>query len=276
MQRHYFKKEAFLCFMEEHLEATPNALQWPALREEFTHQPELTRAQVLAFYRRQDAELKHTTLDWRIHELVQRGLLASTGRGRYALADAISHRRTYRPALEPAERAIWRVLVKELQIPEGCLWSTAWANEFGLHQAARNFLVIEVPRDYAQAAFYTLQDRHHHRVFLRPQPDVLTYYVAEATRPLVVISFISRAPVQEVDKVPVPRLEKLLVDLFSRPDLFSAFQGHELKTIFSNARRRYLLDERTLLRYAQRRHKADDLRQFLRQLPDWSQPLTAA
>lgn len=275
MQRHYFKKVAFLCFMEEHLEATPNALQWPALREEFKRQPELTRAQVLAFYRRQDAELKQTTLDWRIHELVQRGLLAPTGRGRYALADTVA-RRPYRPVLEPAERAIWRVLVKELQIPGGCLWSTTWVNEFGLHQAARNFLVIEVPRDYAQAAFYTLQDRHHHRVFLRPQPEVLTYYVAEATRPLVVISFVSRAPVQEIDKVPVPRLEKLLVDLFSRPDLFSAFQGHELRTIFSNARRRYLLDERTLLRYAQRRHKADDLRQFLRQLPDSSQPHTAA
>lgn len=261
--------------MEEHEEASPDALNWPALREEFAHQPELTRAQVLAFYRRQNAALKSTTLDWRIHELIRRGLLTPAGRGRYVPADTVVPRLPYRPALEPAERAIWRVLVKELQIPEGCLWSTAWANEFGLHQAARNFLVVEVPRDYVRAAFYALQDRHPHRVFLRPQPEVLAYYVAEATRPLVVISFVSRAPVQQVDKVPVPRLEKLLVDLFSRPDLFAAFQGHELKTIFANARRHYPLDERTLLRYAQRRHKADDLRQFLGQVPDWPQPAAA-
>ena len=59
MQRHYFKKVAFLCFMEEHLEATPNALQWPALREEFTHQSELTRAQVLAFYLRPTFQMEH-------------------------------------------------------------------------------------------------------------------------------------------------------------------------------------------------------------------------
>lgn len=261
--------------MEEPTATIPSALGWPALRDEFAQHLELTRAQVLAFYRRQDAALKQTTLDWRIHELVRRGLLTSVSRGRYAPAAAIAHRVPYRPTLEPAERAIWRVLVKELQIPEGCLWSTAWANEFGLHQAARNFLVIEVPRDYLQAAFYALQDRHHHRVFLRPQPEVLTYYVAEATRPLVVIPFVSRAPVQAVDKVPVPRLEKLLVDLFSRPDLFAAFQGHELQTIFANARRHYALDERTLLRYAQRRHKADELREFLHQVPDWSQPATA-
>ncbi|GAB3637847.1 hypothetical protein GCM10027422_34370 [Hymenobacter arcticus] len=51
------------------------------------------------------------------------------------------------------------------------------------------------------------------------------------------------------------------------PDLFPFFQEQELKTIFSNARRHYLLDERKLLR-----HKADDLRAFLPQLPAWASP----
>ena len=258
--------------METPDEKLPAALAWPELREEFAQTPELTRAQVLAFYRGLATDVKPATIDWRIHELVRRGLLVNISRGRYAPAAAAVHRRTYYPSLDPAERAVWRLLLKELSVPTGCLWSTAWANEFGLHQAARNFLVIEVPRDYIQAAFYALKDRHQNRVFLSPQPDVLAYYVAEVNRPLVVISFVSRAPVQQVDKVPVPRLEKLLVDLFSRPDLFPAFQGHELQIIFANARRRYLLDERTLLRYAQRRHKADDLRQFLRQVPDWATP----
>lgn len=45
-------------------------------------------------------------------------------------------------------------------------------------------------------------------------------------------------------------------------DLFPFFQRQELKTIFSNVRRHYLLEERRL-RDAQRRYKADDLRAFL-------------
>jgi len=69
--------------------------------------------------------------------------------------------------------------------------------------------------------------------------------------------------------VPVPRLEKMLVDLFSSPNLFAAYQGRELEIIFNNAHRYYTLDERTLLSYAQRRHKAPELRRFLRQLPGW-------
>lgn len=262
--------------MEELSPPVPNALNWPALQEAFTHQPELTRSQVVDFYRGHTPAAKQTTLDWRIHELVRRGLLTTVGRGRYALPDPLHHRHSYRPVPDSEESAVWQLLHQELQLPEGCLWSTAWANEFSLHQAFRNFLVIEAPRDYGQAVFYALQDRYPHRVFLNPRPEVLTYYVAETSQPLVVLPFVSRAPVQQADQVPVPRLEKLLVDLFSRPDLFSAFQGQELKTIFTNARRRYLLDERTLLRYAQRRHKADALREFLLQLPDGASPTLPA
>jgi hypothetical protein len=266
---HYFKLVVHLCFMEEKEEITPKSLKWLELRNTLAHDSELTRAQVFDFYRRQEPEAKQTTLDWRIYELVSRGLLVSLGRGRYTLANAVQKQSTYLPELASTERSIWRVLVKELQMPEGCLWSTAWVNEFSLHQAARNFLIVEVPRDYVQAVFFALKDRHSHRVFLRPDPEILSYYVAETDKPIIVTAFVSRAPVQQVDKVPVPRLEKMLVDLFSSPNLFAAYQGRELEIIFSNAHRYYTLDERTLLGYAQRRHKAPELRRFLRQLPDW-------
>lgn len=250
------------------------SLDWPALQAAFADHPEFIRAEVLAFYHHADPALNPNTLDSRIRQLLQRRLLLAVGRGRYTLAANGATRPAFQPTLSRTERSIWRTLVKELQLSEGCLWSTAWANEFSSHQAAHSLLLVEVPRDYVQAVFFALQDRHPHRVFLRPQPETLTYYIAEADRPIVVLPFVSRAPVQLVDGVPVPRLEKLLVDLFSRPDLFPAYQGHELQTIFTNARRHYRLDERTLLRYAQRRHHADDLRQFLRQLPDWPQPAT--
>lgn len=258
--------------MKEPPHSVPNTLNWPVLQGLLAHQPEITRSQLMDFYRSQTPEVPQTTLDWRIHELVRRGLLTTVGRGRYALPNPLRHQHSYHPVPDAEASAVWQLLLQELQLPEGCLWSTAWVNEFSLHQAFRNFLVVEAPRDYGQAVFYALQDQYSHRVFLNPRPEVLTYYVAETSQPLVVLPFVSRAPVQQVDQVPVPRLEKLLVDLFSRPDLFPAFQGQELKTIFTNANRRYLLDERTLLRYAQRRHKADALRGFLHQLPDWSSP----
>lgn len=255
--------------------ATPASLEWPALKSAFAGQPEFTRAAVLAFYRRADPMLNSHTFDSRLRQLVRRGLLLATGRGRYALVATAPLRAAFQPTLSRAERTSWRVLIKELQIPEGCLWSTAWVNEFSIHQAARSLLIVEVPRDYVHTAFFALQERYPHRVFLQPRPDMLTHYVAQADRPLVVLPFVRRAPVQLEAGVPVPRLEKLLVDLFSRPDLFPAYQGHELVTIFRHARRHYRLDERTLLSYAARRHQARELHRFLRQLPDWPIPATA-
>ncbi|MDJ0364845.1 hypothetical protein QMK33_06745 [Hymenobacter sp. H14-R3] len=248
-------------------QSAPASLNWPALQAAFADRTDFTRAEVLAFYHHADASLNPNTLDSRIRQLLQRRLLLAVSRGRYTLAAAASIRPAFQPTLGRSERTLWRTLVKELHLPKGCLWSTAWANEFSGHQAFRSLLLVEVPRDYVQAVFYALKDRYPHRVFLRPQPDMLTYYIAEADHPIVVLPLVSRAPVQLVDGVPVPRLEKLLVDLFSRPDLFPAYQGHELQTIFTNARRLYRLDERTLLCYAQRRHHADDLREFLCKLP---------
>jgi len=247
----------------------PETLRWPELSKEFVQHTVLTRAQVFDFYRRVDPALKQTTLDWRIYELVSRGLLRAPERGRYQLAELTPAPYAYRPELTIAQRNMWRTLVGQLQLPMGCLWSTAWVNEFSRHQTARNYLLVEVPRDYIQTVFFALKDRHTHRVFLRPDPALLTYYVAETDNPIIVSPFVSRAPVQEVDRVPVPRLEKMLVDLFSSPNLFAAYQGHELETIFTNAWRTYILDERTLLSYAQRRHKAPELRRFLQRLPDW-------
>ena len=256
---------AFLYAVEDAENIVANTLVWAALQQEFSKYPELTRGQVLALYHHHIPTLKQPTLDGRIHQLVQRGLLVSAGRGRYALATT-SALPTYRPQPDDHLKKVWRYL-KAIQLPEGCLWSTACLNEFTQHLTARHFLAVEVPRDYLRAVFTHLQNRYHHRAFLNPSPEVLAYYVTEADRPLVVIPSVSRAPLQRIDNVPIPRLEKLLVDLYSCPNLFPAYQGHELATIFTNARRQYSLDERTILRYAQRRHKADELRWFLTQLP---------
>lgn len=258
--------------MKEQDAGLSKTLHWAELRREFAHGSVLTRKQVFSFYQRLDPAVKQTTLDWRIYELVSRGLLTVPKRGHYRLADEAPAAHPYRPELSTAQRNIWRTLLGQVQVPMGCLWSTSWVNEFSRHQTARNFLLVEVPRDYMQTVFYALKDRHSYRVFLRPDPQLLTYYVSETDRPIIVSPFVSRAPVQEMSKVPVPRLEKLLVDLFSSPNLFAAYQGRELETIFTNARRLYALDERTLFSYAKRRHKASDLQRFLQRLPDWPFP----
>jgi len=246
-------------------------LDWSGLQQAFAPVTLLTRTQVQAYFQRAEPALSPHTLDSRLRELVRRGHLVPAGRGRYAVEP--SGRPTFQPTLTRPERAVWQALAA-FDLPAGCLWSTAWAHELMLHQPARSWLVVEVPKDYLRAVFHSLQDRHGLRVFLQPTPEVLDRYVREADRPLVVQPFLSRAPVQVVQHTPVSTLEKLLADLFCEPTLFYTYQGQELKTIFTNAARSYQLDAKRLLSYAARRGKGPMLREFLQQLDGWATLLT--
>lgn len=253
--------------MEKPSKRAWNPLDWQSLQQAFAQVPSITRRQVQAHFQRTEPALSPDTLDSRIHELLRRGQLISVGRGRYAFE--ATGRPVFRPPMTRSERIIWKELAA-FNLPAGCLWATAWVHELMIHQPARSLLLVEVPKDYTRAVFHALQDRYGLRVFLQPTPDVLTRYVTEANRPLVVQPFVSRAPVQLAQHVPVPTLEKLLVDLFCEPDLFYTYQGQELKTIFTNADRTYQLDSKRLLSYAGRRGRASALRQFLQQLGGWS------
>ena len=245
-------------------------LDGPALRQAFAQSRTISRRQVREYFQRAEPALNADTLDSRIRELLRRGLLLPAGRGRYSFEPI--GRPVFQPQPTRSERTIWKELAS-FDLPAGCLWSTAWVHEFMLHQPARAFLVVEVPKDYVRSVFHTLQARYGLRIFVQPTPEVLNRYVTEANRPVVVQPFVSRAPVQLVQRVPVPTLEKLLADLYCEPDLFYPYQGQELKTIFTNAARTYQLDTRRLLSYAGRRGKAAALNQFLRQLDPWPSPL---
>lgn len=247
-----------------------NPVDWAGLQQAFAQASTITRQQVQAYFQRTEPALSSATLDSRLHELRRRKLLVAVGRGRYAFAP--TGKPTFLPHLTRPERAIWKELAP-FDLPAGCLWSTAWVHDFMRHQPARTWLVVEVPKDYLRSVFHALQDRYGLRVFRQPSPEVLDRYVAEATRPILVQPFVSRAPVQDAQGVPVPTLEKLLADLFCEPDRWYTYQGQELKTIFTNADRTYQLDPQRLLSYAGRRGKAAALRQFLSQLEGWSTPL---
>ena len=65
-------------------------------------------------------------------------------------------------------------------------------------------------------------------------------------------------------QVPIPRIEKILVDLFIEKDLFLPFQGKELANIYANAFSNFSVNLTTLLAYAERRKKKNDIVDYLK------------
>lgn len=77
-------------------------------------------------------------------------------------------------------------------------------------------------------------------------------YVDMDSRVIFVKNLVSEAPLQEVSGVPMPTLEKLLVDILRDTDFFY-LQGSESDRIIENAFNLYTINRNRLFRYADRR-----------------------
>lgn len=68
---------------------------------------------------------------------------------------------------------------------------------------------------------------------------------------------------QKVEGIPCPKIEKILVDIFADEEKFLAFHGQELVHIYENMFQTYLVSEKTLFWYAERRKVHTKIRTFI-------------
>ena len=90
-------------------------------------------------------------------------------------------------------------------------------------------------------------------------------YVDMDSRVIFVKNLVSEAPLQEVSGVPMPTLEKLLVDILRDTDFFY-LQGSESDRIIENAFNLYTINRNRLFRYADRRKVKKELSSILENL----------
>jgi hypothetical protein len=88
-------------------------------------------------------------------------------------------------------------------------------------------------------------------------------YVMDSNEPIIITRLTTEAPTQEINKVVTQTIEKLLVDIYCDPVLFSAQQGAELERIYQSAFEKYAVNNTKMLRYASRRNKRDEIENFI-------------
>ena len=78
-------------------------------------------------------------------------------------------------------------------------------------------------------------------------------------------NLVSEAPLQVVSGIPMPTLEKILVDILRDSDFFY-LQGSESEHIIENAFKMYSVNRSRLFRYSNRRKVKDELLSILNNL----------
>jgi len=222
----------------------------------------ITKEDLYNLFNQHYHELKETSFRWYVHELKKQGILYSPQRGIFRLSNQKSE---FRPYLQDKIHSINNIVKSEFNNINYCLWNTDWFNEFSIHQTSKNSIIVEVERDISKTLFYKLQDNGLTDIYINPDSNIFDNYIADKSESIIVKPLITKSPLQKYDNIIIPKLEKMLVDLFCEKYILIAYQGYEMKIIFENVINSYNLSYSSLLNYVRRRRKEAELKEYLKQ-----------
>lgn len=231
------------------------------LSQYFKERDSFTTSDVLDFFAQTHPDIKRTTVNWRIYELVRQGLLKRIGRGMYALGTA----NCFLPVLTKKQQNISARLKKQFPLITFCCWHTSALKEFFQHLAVYDFLLVEAEREAIDAVFHFVKETHKN-TFKEPSREIIENFVLDGKDAVIVKSLVSEAPLQDADASTLPTIEKILVDLVADSEIFFFLQGYELLNIFESALGKYTVNTDRLLRYAKRRNKKEELQKIFTQI----------
>ena len=217
---------------------------------------------IAAWFHKSEPELKDSTINWRMHELVRKGVLTRVSKGIFKVGKSLS----YNLAVDIKLKKLAKSIDKQFPFAEYCIWDSAIINNFSQHLTAQGFYVVAVEKDVAESVFHFLLEKSKN-VYYNPSDDVIDNYLYQNnSKPIVVKNMVSEAPTEMVEGVKVPSFEMIIVDLFCDKRLFKAYQGNELANIYRNAFGQYTINKTKLARYATRRGKKPEIEEFLKSL----------
>lgn len=234
------------------------------LKQRFKNNSSFTKDALLAFYKEIEPDLKETTFRWRIHKLKEKKILRSIDKNHFTL----SYKPAFIPTLTIEQKELFNKIEKNFPNLKYCIWSTQWIHEFMLHQPGKSIVIIEPEKEAVQSVFHFLQDNNPVNVYINPEEKEIDNYIFEQNGSIIVKPLISKSPMEMVENINTPALEKILVDIYSEKKLFNIFQGKELSFIFKVAFEKYEINLTKMLQYAKRRGKAAELNEYLSRITE--------
>lgn len=199
-------------------------------------------------------DLPKSTVYSRIRSLVNSGFLKRTGRGVYEITENIDFELHVSQKMKDVAKEV------SLQFPyiDFCVWDLSPINSLAQHLINFNICIIDVDREAVEAVYQQLRETHEKVVTTKRLVDNLADYNSY----ILVRKLVTDSPIMKKTEIPVPFLEKILVDIACDKE-FAIFQGYEIQHIFDNALSQYIINRNKLLRYAGRKNQRDKIEQLL-------------
>lgn len=227
------------------------------LQQSFVNADVFTTSDIVRFYKKFEPAILKSTVNWRVHALVNRNILERTGKGKFRLGSGT----VFVPDLNTKHFKVSATIKAKFPFTDFCIWDSAFIKEFSQHITKGNFMLVDAGRGSEESIYHLLREQFR-EVFLLPGKEMLGDYFSDLKKPIIVRTLVSEAPYKEIKNVPVATLEKILVDIFSDIE-FEYLRGNEMVLIYESVFERYTISESKLVRYADRKRKKKQLIDFL-------------
>ena len=203
-------------------------------------------------------ELSEGTITVYISKLKKAGKINNPARGFYS----ITNKPIFNPEINQKLKKIYNKIHKEFPFVEICIWNTKWLSDLMRHQPFKNFTIIEVDKEAEEQVFNTVSEWSKN-VYFNPNEEIIERYISSNTEEVIIIkNLVTESPTVKNNKIAIPTLEKLLVDIIIDKELFATQQG-ELDFMYKTAFSKYDVNKAKMKRYAIRRNKEQDLEKMI-------------
>jgi len=223
----------------------------------FKDSERLSKQKLVGSIKRDFPTWSDNTINMYLSRLKKEGVISAPSRGIYEM----DSNTPFQPNISNSLKRVFNKVKREFPYITFCIWDTVWLNDFMRHQPFKHYVVIEVEKGASESVF-TFITEIHKNVFFNPDEEIFDRYIHNQDEVLIVKNMVTESPLVEIDKIVVPALEKLLVDMLIDTALFSAQQS-EKKFIMQSVMEKYTLNELKMRRYAVRRNREREIDELI-------------
>ncbi len=203
-------------------------------------------------------EMNPVTARQHLSRLAAAGNLVRVGYGTYALP---SEKEQFPIDLSNNIKSVYNGLNAEFPFADFCVYSGEIYEPLQHHLSVNHTIYVETNRDTVDSVFSILKETHKN-VYKQPDASFMSDYVDLRSDCIIVKPLVTESPLQIIEGVPSPTLEKLLVDILKDSDL-EYLRGMEFDYMMETALSQYQLSITKLLRYARRRNVRQKIQTML-------------
>lgn len=200
------------------------------------------------------------SLSEQLNRLLKSGQLIRLERGIYTLPDKTKN--DFLIVCSEEMKKINQQLKTQFPFADYCIWPGSILLPYMHHIPSLGFMLVDVEREVAESVFNLLNSDSSKRVYLMPSLTDFERYI-NTNEAIIVRPLVSESPLQLVDGINTPTIEKILVDIVGDVE-FSFSQGVEINYVYNTIFEKHNINKNKLLRYATRRGRKQVVEELIK------------